>query len=63
MNRPERMNSMAFELMVPLAEAFDQVDEDNDTTCVILTGNGAGFCSGADHPRHHATAQHRRHDI
>ncbi len=48
MNRPERMNSMAFELMVPLAEAFDQVDEDNDTTCVILTGTGAGFCSGAD---------------
>ncbi len=48
MNRPERMNSMAFELMVPLAEAFEQVDEDNDTTCVILTGTGAGFCSGAD---------------
>ena len=48
MNRPERMNSMAFELMVPLAEAFDQVDEDNDTTCVILTGTGKGFCSGAD---------------
>lgn len=48
MNRPERMNSMAFELMVPLAEALDQVDEDNDTTCVILTGTGAGFCSGAD---------------
>ena len=48
MNRPERMNSMAFELMVPLAEALDQVDEDNDTTCVILTGTGSGFCSGAD---------------
>ena len=48
MNRPERMNSMAFELMVPLAEAFDAVDEDNDTTCVILTGTGDGFCSGAD---------------
>ncbi len=48
MNRPERMNSMAFELMVPLAEAFEQADEDNDTTCVILTGTGAGFCSGAD---------------
>ncbi len=48
MNRPERMNSMAFELMLPLAEAFDEVDDDNDTTCVILTGTGAGFCSGAD---------------
>jgi len=48
MNRPETMNSMAFDLMVPLAEAFDEVDEDNDATCVILTGTGDGFCSGAD---------------
>jgi enoyl-CoA hydratase len=48
MNRPERMNSMAFELMVPLAEAFERVDDDNDTTCVVLTGTGDGFCSGAD---------------
>ncbi len=48
MNRPERMNSMSFELMVPLHEAFERVGKDNDTTCVILTGTGKGFCSGAD---------------
>ncbi len=48
LNRPERMNSMAFELMVPLHEAFASVAEDHDTTCVILTGEGRGFCSGAD---------------
>jgi enoyl-CoA hydratase len=48
MNRPERMNSMAFELMVPLHEAFALVADDNDTTCVVLTGEGRGFCSGAD---------------
>ena len=48
LNRPERMNSMAFQLMVPLHEAFERVGEDNDTTCVILTGSGRGFCSGAD---------------
>ncbi|MCL4165335.1 UNVERIFIED_CONTAM: hypothetical protein GTU68_053682 [Idotea baltica] len=42
------MNSMAFDLMVPLHEAFEQVGADNDTTCVILTGEGRGFCSGAD---------------
>ncbi len=48
LNRPERMNSMAFNLMVPLHEALEQVGADNDTTCVILTGNGRGFCSGAD---------------
>lgn len=48
MNCPERMNSMAFKLMVPLREALEQVDLDNDTHCVILTGAGRGFCSGAD---------------
>ena len=48
MNRPERMNSMAFELMVPLADALDEVDADNEVTCVVLTGTGSGFCSGAD---------------
>lgn len=48
LNRPEKMNSMAFELMVPLAEAFETVGADNDTHCVVLTGTGRGFCSGAD---------------
>lgn len=48
LNRPERMNSMAFEAMIPLHEAIEEVAADNDTTCVILTGEGRGFCSGAD---------------
>ena len=48
MNRPERMNSMAFELMSPLLDAFAEVAADNDTWTVILTGTGKGFCSGAD---------------
>jgi enoyl-CoA hydratase len=48
MNRPERMNSMAFDLMVPLRDALAEVAEDNDTWTVILTGAGRGFCSGAD---------------
>lgn len=48
MDRPERMNSMAFEMVVPLHEAILEVAADNDTTCVILTGSGTGFCSGAD---------------
>ncbi len=48
MDRPERMNSMAFELAVPLHEAIAEVAADNAVTCVILTGTGRGFCSGAD---------------
>jgi len=48
LDRPERMNSMSFEQMVPLHEAFEEVAGDNDTWCVVLTGTGRGFCSGAD---------------
>ncbi len=48
MDRPERMNSMAFEQVVPLHDALREVAEDNDTWCVVLTGTGRGFCSGAD---------------
>jgi len=48
LDRPERMNSMAFELVVPLHEAIEEVAADNDTTCVVLTGSGRAFCSGAD---------------
>jgi len=48
MDRPERMNSMAFEQAIPLRDAMREVAEDNDTWCVILTGTGRGFCSGAD---------------
>ena len=48
LDRPERMNSMAFDLAVPLHEAIAEVASDNDTWCVILTGTGRGFCAGAD---------------
>jgi enoyl-CoA hydratase len=48
LNRPERMNSMAFELVTPLHDAIAEVAEDNDAWCVVLTGTGRGFCSGAD---------------
>lgn len=48
LNRPERMNAMAFDVMVPLKEAIEEVSFDNDSRVVILTGAGEGFCSGAD---------------
>ena len=48
LNRPERMNSMAFEGMLPLKQAFEQVGADNGIWTVVLTGRGRGFCSGAD---------------
>jgi enoyl-CoA hydratase len=49
LNRPERMNSMAFDLMLPLKDALAELTHDNDTRVVVLTGAGRGFSSGADH--------------
>ncbi len=48
LNRPERMNAMAFDVMIPLREELERVSRDNDTRVVIITGAGHGFCSGAD---------------
>jgi enoyl-CoA hydratase len=48
LNRPERMNAMAFDVMIPLREAIERVSLDNDTRVIVLTGAGHGFCSGAD---------------
>ena len=48
LNRPERMNAMAFDVMVPFKEALEEVSFDNETRVVIVTGAGEGFCSGAD---------------
>src|SRR6266542_4831558 len=48
LNRPDRMNSMAFDVMIPLRDALEEVSLDNDTRVVVLTGAGHGFCSGAD---------------
>jgi enoyl-CoA hydratase len=49
LNRPERMNSMAFDVMVPLKAALDEITYDNSVRVVVLTGAGRGFSSGADH--------------
>ncbi len=48
LNRPERLNAMSFETVVPLHEALARVGADNDTWVVVLTGAGRGFCSGLD---------------
>jgi len=49
LNRPERMNSMAFDVMVPLKEVLENLTYDNAVRVVVLTGAGKGFSSGADH--------------
>ena len=48
LDRPERLNAMSFDTVVPLYEAIQTVGRDNDTWVVVLSGAGRGFCSGLD---------------
>lgn len=48
LNRPERMNAMAFDVMVPLRRHLEELGRDNGVRVVVLTGAGHAFCSGAD---------------
>ena len=49
LNRPERMNAMAFDVMIPFRDALRDIGSDNSVRIVVITGAGRGFCSGADH--------------
>src|SRR5438874_9046387 len=48
LDRPDRMNSMAFDVLIPLRDALRELSADNDVRVVVLTGAGRAFCSGAD---------------
>ena len=48
LNRPERMNAMSFDVMVPFRDALRELGADNRVRAVVVTGAGKGFCSGAD---------------
>lgn len=48
MNRPERRNALSPQLDADLRDAFTRLADDDDVRCVILRGDGGGFCAGAD---------------
>jgi enoyl-CoA hydratase/carnithine racemase len=48
LNRPERLNALSAELMDRLAAQWRRLAGDRDLRAIVLTGEGRGFCSGAD---------------
>ena len=48
LDRPERLNAFTERMLHELIEAFDRADADDDVRAVIVTGEGRGFCAGAD---------------
>jgi len=48
LNRPERQNAINGEMLVRLYDACVEADSNPEIRCLILTGAGGNFCSGAD---------------
>ncbi len=48
LNRPDRLNAISGPMLVQLSEALVELNADDDTRVIILTGAGKGFCAGLD---------------
>ncbi|MGQ7247643.1 2-(1,2-epoxy-1,2-dihydrophenyl)acetyl-CoA isomerase PaaG [Halomonas sp. V046] len=48
LNRPERLNSFNGEMHEAMAKALKDVQADASVRCLLITGNGRGFCAGQD---------------
>lgn len=48
LNRPERMNALSGAMLVRMYDAFVEASTNPEIRCIILTGAGGNFCSGAD---------------
>ena len=48
LNRPERLNAVNGQMHAELAHIFLDVDLDQDSNVVVITGEGRAFCAGGD---------------
>ena len=48
LNRPEIMNALSPQLTAEFHRVLDEVGGEKDIRAIVITGNGRGFCSGAD---------------
>ncbi|HPG26590.1 MAG TPA: enoyl-CoA hydratase-related protein, partial [Myxococcota bacterium] len=48
MNRPSRYNALTGAMLIRMYDAYREASADDDVRCIIVTGAGGNFCSGAD---------------
>ena len=48
LNRPDRYNAINLQMHAELTKALATVSRDRDVRCLVIGGNGRGFCSGQD---------------
>ena len=48
LNRPDRLNAWTHQMQAELKSAFRAAEEDSEVRVIVVTGEGRGFCAGAD---------------
>lgn len=48
LNRPKALNAMNTETINEFRELIEEIDQDTNIRCLILTGAGRAFCAGGD---------------
>jgi len=48
LSRPERMNAWTYQMSRELTDAIEQVNASEELGAIVITGEGRGFCAGAD---------------
>jgi len=48
MNRPEAKNALSLPMLVGMADAWAEVNDNDEIRCAVLTGAGGTFCTGMD---------------
>ncbi|MDZ7727118.1 MAG: enoyl-CoA hydratase-related protein [Dehalococcoidia bacterium] len=47
-NRPERMNALRPQTTAEVRQAVEEARDDDNVRCLLITGEGRGFCAGDD---------------
>ena len=48
LDRPDKLNAMSWQMFTEIGAVFEQAAGEPEVRCVVVTGEGRGFCSGAD---------------
>jgi len=47
-NRPDKLNTFTSQMHTEIREVLSRVQQSADVRCLIISGNGRGFCAGQD---------------
>src|SRR3954465_12065540 len=47
-DRPDKLNALTFEVYADLRDLLAWIPQRTDVRCLVITGEGRGFCSGGD---------------